>query len=211
MAARERVPGISYDNSLEGKPPGSFLIMYKIPQGSENDEITELSDRFETEHEAVGDVFEKYGLPRLSYPTWSNKVVDADGEYFYSEFQLDADGDELPTDFGMDPEPGELDRVVINRLAGDDTPSIEGENGSVDLMGIDNITSFGGASSTENNETADVIADVAGDKGNRMESVREAIGEYNEQQASERDMDRRERDMSRGLVNETGGMGMGPS
>ena len=63
----------------------------------------------------------------------------------------------------------------------------------------------------ETPDTTDAIMEVDDVRNDRMDSVRELVGEYNEQQAQERDADHYDRSMSRSMVNETGGLGPSPS
>ena len=189
MDADQHIPNFKY---TIGDGDSWFIMRFEIPDEARHEETPELSNRFQTEFMAVGDVFELHGLPRPESGKWSSEDVDSDGEEFTSEFRLDdvvSDEDVNRINMTPMPTPNTVQAGVNNRLAGDDTP-----DGGGPMVDSDDMLQFAADSPTGDKATEDLMMAASGDySGDRMESVRDAVGDYKEGRSDDREAVRESR------------------
>ena len=198
---RVRLPNVT-ETSGDGN---AFTVVYSVPNGAENESLPQLENRFRDEMLTFSDSFEAHGLPPLSdIGTWE-KSCGSDGDSFHCTYQRTRELTPQDTDFGFDPAPGELDRMVQNRRAADDTPPLPIGTGAHAPLTTDDVMSFGASSPVGDGQTADLMMDASQDRGDRMGSLRDAVEQYKERAADEREMNEASRGgMQRGMVAEGG-------
>lgn len=135
-AAKDRMPGFDYNlekrSDSHGKPIGMRVILkHQIPMGYENEDLAKMQNRFMDESETVSDIFQAYGLPKLSSEDWGYESLGTKSGNYQDKYDFDnyqAYTDLANMNFGKSPDPAYIDGLVTNRLAGDDTPPDRARN-----------------------------------------------------------------------------------